>query len=534
MYANEPAMARRWEKHTPKGKLPERVGKMSDPGHEEGDEGIALHPHELVKEAEIGQQAPDAEATHNAMTKRGGKAAGQTPMGYEGMSGKAGPTLEGGFSTSEVQRAIERLGKRPPFALSTIREGMNVEREHADVTKDAVSILKIALAHLRETPSYYRKLKKLEGKMVGKMRASFEVKKPSEPSAGPGTGGYQGRSTYTTDGGTFTGTSGVPASKRSPWPDWYRADRAPPNPYPGRASRNPTPIQMTGHLKYATPAGPVKVPSDRAGLRGRMMHVVNGKDLVAKLRHDPEMENGRLSGPDTLRYEVATDKRVSPSEALYQSPEERTAGPKELRCRRCEHFERDGAKHTGKCNALACPINPRNRASVHANGYCMLFRAAEHAVKSLLIRPLRSISTTTLSKKIPHVAQIPGSAPRWETPPIPDYQEIYHQPESDSRKRLERQQADVRRRANAYRNKGVFGFHGTALASKPELRYEPDETLSNPSVQAPKRPGNREPVLTAPKLLARISAGTPKEESLYGSSGATRKKKKRRLVARIR
>jgi hypothetical protein len=29
MYANDPKMAKRWEKHTPKGKLPKKVGKKN-------------------------------------------------------------------------------------------------------------------------------------------------------------------------------------------------------------------------------------------------------------------------------------------------------------------------------------------------------------------------------------------------------------------------------------------------------------------------------------------------------------------------
>ena len=42
--------------------------------------------------------------------------------------------------------------------------GMKVEMEHKDVTKgDPVTTAKIALAHLKEKPDYYTKLKKVEG-----------------------------------------------------------------------------------------------------------------------------------------------------------------------------------------------------------------------------------------------------------------------------------------------------------------------------------------------------------------------------------
>lgn len=42
-----------------------------------------------------------------------------------------------------------------------LAEGMNEEREHCDITHgDAVLTAKIALAHLKEDPEYYEKLKK--------------------------------------------------------------------------------------------------------------------------------------------------------------------------------------------------------------------------------------------------------------------------------------------------------------------------------------------------------------------------------------
>jgi hypothetical protein len=47
--------------------------------------------------------------------------------------------------------------------------GVNVEKEHnkdkdTDVVNKLSDVLKIALAHLRENPKYYTKLKKVEGK----------------------------------------------------------------------------------------------------------------------------------------------------------------------------------------------------------------------------------------------------------------------------------------------------------------------------------------------------------------------------------
>lgn len=47
------------------------------------------------------------------------------------------------------------------FPLSALMEGMNVEREHFDVTHcDPILSARIALSHLRENPRYYKLLKK--------------------------------------------------------------------------------------------------------------------------------------------------------------------------------------------------------------------------------------------------------------------------------------------------------------------------------------------------------------------------------------
>jgi len=49
------------------------------------------------------------------------------------------------------------------FSPEQFHMGMNVEFEHKDVTKgDLKMTAKIALAHLRELPDYYTRLKKVE------------------------------------------------------------------------------------------------------------------------------------------------------------------------------------------------------------------------------------------------------------------------------------------------------------------------------------------------------------------------------------
>lgn len=43
------------------------------------------------------------------------------------------------------------------------KQGMKVELEHKDITKgDPVKTAKIVMAHLKEVPDYYTKLKKVE------------------------------------------------------------------------------------------------------------------------------------------------------------------------------------------------------------------------------------------------------------------------------------------------------------------------------------------------------------------------------------
>jgi len=47
--------------------------------------------------------------------------------------------------------------------LGEFKKGLRVETEHSDVTKgDPIKTAKIALAHLKEAPDYYTKLKKVE------------------------------------------------------------------------------------------------------------------------------------------------------------------------------------------------------------------------------------------------------------------------------------------------------------------------------------------------------------------------------------
>lgn len=76
------------------------------------------------------------------------------------------------FSNEQAAAALAEAGidiSAEAFGVDEVRQGMNVELEHGgrfpdlDVTgDDPVVTVKIALAHLREFPDYYRRLDLLE------------------------------------------------------------------------------------------------------------------------------------------------------------------------------------------------------------------------------------------------------------------------------------------------------------------------------------------------------------------------------------
>lgn len=71
-----------------------------------------------------------------------------------------------------VKRALKSLGRKAAacgITPASLRLGMEVEREHRDVTRGGVlKTAKIAAAHLCESPRYYTELKKLERKLKRK------------------------------------------------------------------------------------------------------------------------------------------------------------------------------------------------------------------------------------------------------------------------------------------------------------------------------------------------------------------------------
>jgi hypothetical protein len=72
--------------------------------------------------------------------------------------------MTGKFSTKQAREIGDEMGVSwDKYDIEEFRMGLEVETEHQDITKgDSVMTGKIALAHLKELPDYYTKLKKME------------------------------------------------------------------------------------------------------------------------------------------------------------------------------------------------------------------------------------------------------------------------------------------------------------------------------------------------------------------------------------
>lgn len=80
------------------------------------------------------------------------------------------------------------------------------------------------------------------------------------------------------------------------------------------------------------------------------------------------------------------------------------------------------------------------------------------------------------------------------------------QPESTEKQKLEEQQRETRQRAQAIRNRGKYGFHGTPLPLKPVLRWgDQDSAVASEAIHDPDQPGKRAP-RKSPKLVAQRRA----------------------------
>lgn len=82
------------------------------------------------------------------------------------------------ITLAQAKRAGDRLGVNwEVISVHTLRHGMTVELEHADITGRSLTLsARIALAHLAEFPDYYDALEKMETALKRKWKGK---RKPS-------------------------------------------------------------------------------------------------------------------------------------------------------------------------------------------------------------------------------------------------------------------------------------------------------------------------------------------------------------------
>lgn len=129
-------MARRWAKHTPKGKtLPARVGKM-----------VAVEPKGALPKAPV-----------------------ELPL----MGRARKDRIPGGLADKKTARDFDR---------QALAAGIAVEMEH---TSDRAVAAEIAMDHLTEDPSYYTKLSQMEGKLTNDPNNPADVLAVRHPKRHP-------------------------------------------------------------------------------------------------------------------------------------------------------------------------------------------------------------------------------------------------------------------------------------------------------------------------------------------------------------
>lgn len=92
---------------------------------------------------------------------------------------------------------------------------------------------------------------------------------------------------------------------------------------------------------------------------------------------------------------------------------------------------------------------------------------------------------------------------------IPDYADIYYQPDDDPRREDENVARETRRKAMGVANRGKYGVHGTADAvDTPMLRYESDDFPQNQQSQHGPSPNKRAEAIVQPNRYPQSSVKT--------------------------
>ena len=76
------------------------------------------------------------------------------------------------FKDDDVLYVVHALGiDTKKIDVVQLRKGMNAELEHRDITNgDPILTAKIALVHIKEFPTYYDELEKMEKKLAAKKK----------------------------------------------------------------------------------------------------------------------------------------------------------------------------------------------------------------------------------------------------------------------------------------------------------------------------------------------------------------------------
>ncbi len=143
---------------------------------------------------------------------------------------------------------------------------------------------------------------------------------------------------------------------------------------------------------------------------------------------------------------------------------------------------------------------------------------------------------TTLTPNI-QVGESRG-APRFDTPPMPDYQSIYYPPENAPSHKQERAQSQNRRRADAERVRGKWGFHGKVLPDKPVIRWkldreESEDPFEHTGVKQEHKPRKSPKLMARDRLKAGRTTYADADVELPGEGKRKRKRKKKKKQVRL-
>jgi hypothetical protein len=129
-------------------------------------------------------------------------------------------------------------------------------------------------------------------------------------------------------------------------------------------------------------------------------------------------------------------------------------------------------------------------------------------------------------------------APRFDSPPMPDYQSIYYPPENALSHKREREQSENRRRRDAERARGKWGFHGKVIPDKPVIRWkldreESEDPFEHTGVKQEHKPRKSPKLKARARLKAGVTTYEDADVELPGEEKRKRKRKKKKKRVRL-